>query len=75
LFAADCVACWRFAFVTGDGDFDIDVVSRLKDAEIAADAEGAADYNGARSHGKGAAMSVECIVHVDTAHARVVFCR
>lgn len=75
LFAADCVACWRFAFVTGDEDFDINVVSRLKDAEIAADAEGAADYNGARSHGKGAAMSVECIVHVDTAHARVVFCR
>ena len=49
-------ACWCFVFVvSGDEDFDINVVSRLRDAEIAADAEGAADYNGARKNGKGTA--------------------
>ena len=48
-------ACWCFVLVSGDEDFDINVVSRLRDAEIAADAEGASDYNGARKNGKGAA--------------------
>ena len=51
--------CCCFAFVSGDEDFDINVVSRLKNAEMADDAEGAADYNGAKKNGKGAATGVE----------------
>ena len=56
--------CCALAFcfvVSGDEDFDVNVVSRSKDAEIAADAEGNADYNNTKKSGKGAAMSIELV--------------
>ena len=56
--------CCALAFcfvVSGDEDFDINLVSRSKDAEIAADAEGNADYNNTKKSGKGAAMSIELV--------------
>ena len=59
-YRSGCAACWCFVFViSGDEDFDINVVSRVRNEEIARDARGTTEQNGARKSGKGAAISIE----------------